>query len=128
MFKFILCALIVSSSAFASEGQKIINTAAGDLAVYFAGKGDSNCSFQGSTLTAKFEKFGKVRSNSFSLKSRSGVDLSASVDSASSTVRIERGLLFTTDVLNLTYEGEKISEVEMVIASGSEIETVVKCN
>lgn len=128
MLKFIICALAISTSAFASESFQLINNAQNDLAVYLADKGESNCSLKGPTLRASFQKNGKSLKNDFVLRNRSGVDLSATVDAETSTVTIERGLLFTTDILNLKYEGDKISEVEMIIAAGSQLETVVKCN
>lgn len=136
MFKLILCLAVLSTSAFAgsrklagSEGQRILNSSSEEVSAFLAERADSNCSMVGSKkVRATFSKNGKTYTNDFSLRNRAGVDTSVSIDEASQTVSIEQGLLFTTNVLNMKYAGNKIAELEMVVAVGSELETVVKCN
>lgn len=131
MLKLFVCLMIISSSAFAgrvtgNDAQGIINKTSEDLKAYFSEKDSSNCSLAGRTVRTVVQKKNRSFALSFPLKNQNGVDLSVSV--SGDTVSIERGLLFTTDVLNVTYVDGVVSNVEVVLAAGTEIETVAKCN
>lgn len=123
MFKLFICLAIVSTSAFASVQTQINNTR-DDVASFLSEGKSSNCSMVGSAVRAQFDG----RKYDFSFRNRSDVDMDASIDLSTSTVSISRGLLFSTDVLNVKYADNKVSEVELVIAQGSKMEKVVKCN
>jgi outer membrane lipoprotein-sorting protein len=126
MSKFLFSLVMLSTVSFANASASLSSTAA-DLEEYFSSSESSSCEFKGSVVKAKFSINGKAHTNSFHLKYRNGIDSRVIADESTETVTLIQDLLFTRDILAVKYADKKVSEVVMVVAAGSSLQTVVNC-
>jgi hypothetical protein len=128
MRNLVVCLVMLSSTAFAEVSLRSVSSEVGQFVQSLKAAGNAACEMKGSTLTAHFEFNGKQVTNAFYLGGRNGVDTSVTVDQESQKLVITQGLLFTSNSLHVTYTGSEVSQVEMVVAEGTAIETTVNCS